>query len=79
MHGTDPQFTKQTKFLDAQFRQMSETAKSDFKSRDLAKFKSRMQILSGRNSKETSLSGSYWVGGLAFEVLVGLYGVDKFI
>ena len=79
MHGTDPQFTKQTKFFDAQFRQMSETAKSDFKSRDIVKFKSRMQILSGRNSKETSLSGSYWVGGLSFEVLVALYGVDKFV
>ena len=79
MHGTDPQFTKQAQFFNSQFWQMSEAAKSDFKSRDIAKFKSRMQILSGRNSKETSLSGSYWVGGLAFEVLVALYGVDKFV
>jgi hypothetical protein len=79
MYGTDPQFTKQKNFFGAQFWQMSEAAKSDFKSKDLVKFKSRMQILSGRNSRETSLSGSYWVGGLAFEVLVALYGVDKFV
>ncbi len=38
-----------------------------------------MQTLSGRNSRETSISGSYWVGGLAFEVLVALYGVEKFV
>jgi hypothetical protein len=79
MHGNDPQFTKQAQFFNAQFSQMSEDAKSDFKSRDISKFKSRMQILSGRNSRATSLSGSYWVGGLAFEVLVALYGVDKFV
>ena len=79
MHGTDPQFIKQAQFFNAQFWQMSEDAKSDFKAKDIAKFKSRMQILSGRNSRETSLSGSYWVGGLAFEVLIALYGVDKFV
>lgn len=79
MYGYDPQSKKRADFFNSQFWRMSDDAKLDFKSRDLSKFKSRMQTLSGRNSRETSLSGSYWVGGLAFEVLIALYGVDKFV
>ena len=79
MYGYDPNASKRSDFYRSQFLQMNESAKSDFKSRDLAMFKSRMQSLSGLNSFATSRGGSYWVGGLAFEVLVALYGVDKFV
>jgi hypothetical protein len=53
-------------------------AKTDFESRNMEKFKSRMKMLtpSGVQSVATT---SYWVGGLATEVLVALYGFDKFV
>jgi hypothetical protein len=52
--------------------------KSDLKSKDLQRFKSRMKSLatSGDQSNDTS---PYWAGGLATEVLIALYGFDKFV
>lgn len=79
MYGYDPQSEIRKNFFKAQFLQMNESAKSDFTSRDLSKFKSRMQALSGMNTYSTSRSGSYWAGGLAYEVLIALYGIDKFV
>ena len=57
---------------------MPETVKSDFRSRDLTRFKSRMGEISGRNTQETA-NMSYWVGALATEALVALYGIDKYV
>jgi hypothetical protein len=58
--------------------QLPESVKSDFRSRDLTRFKSRMGEVSGRNTPETA-NMSYWVGALATEALVALYGFDKYV
>ena len=79
MFGYNPLSRQRSDFFNSTFSQMSESAKTDIMSKDITKLKSRMQSISGRNTKETSQSGSYWLGGLAFEVLTALYGVDKFI
>ena len=58
--------------------QLPEGVKSDFRSKDLTRFKSIMGEISGRNTQETA-NMSYWVGALATEMLVALYGFDKFV
>ena len=58
--------------------QSPEKVKSDFVSMDLTRFKNLMVEISGRNTQE-SANISYWVGALATEVLVALYGFDKFV
>lgn len=58
--------------------QLPQAGQDDFKSRNLTRFKSRMAEISGRNTQETA-NISYWVGALATEVLVALYGFDKFV
>ena len=58
--------------------QLPDSVKSDFQSRDITRFKSRMREVSGRNTRETATM-SYWVGALATEVLVALYGFDKYV
>lgn len=63
-------------WLNMMYRNMGPEAKSDLSSKDLVKFKSRMRLL---NQKAVNANTSYWVGGLATEVLVALYGFDKFV
>lgn len=58
--------------------QLPKAVQDDFKSKDLTRFKSRMGEISGRNTQETA-NMSYWVGALATEALVALYGFDKFV
>jgi hypothetical protein len=58
--------------------QSPERVKSDFRSKDLTRFKSIMGEISGRNTRETA-NISYWVGALATEMLLALYGFDKFV
>jgi hypothetical protein len=58
--------------------QLPKAAQDDFKSKDLGRFQSRMREISGRNTQETA-NISYWVGALATEALVALYGFDKFV
>lgn len=60
------------------FGEVSVSAQNDFASKDMTKFKERMNSLSNtRNTRETA-GVSYWVGSLATEVLIALYGMDKF-
>lgn len=63
-------------WLNMMYRFMGPEAKPDLSSKDLVKFKSRMRLL---NQKAVNADTSYWVGGLATEVLVALYGFDKFV
>ncbi len=63
-------------WLNNLYRNMGPEAKSDLSSKDLVKFKSRMRSL---NREAVNSSTSYWAGGLATEVLVALYGFDKFV
>jgi hypothetical protein len=58
--------------------QLPKAVQDDFKSKDLGRFQSRMREISGRNTQETA-NMSYWVGALATEALVALYGFDKFV
>ena len=63
-------------WLNNLYRNMGPEAKSDLSSKDLVKFKSRMRSL---NREADNSRTSYWAGGLATEVLVALYGFDKFV
>ena len=63
-------------WLNNLYRNMGPEAKSDLSSKDLVKFKSRMGSLNRQVGNDRT---SYWVGGLATEVLVALYGFDKFV
>jgi hypothetical protein len=38
-----------------------------------------MQIIAQNSNAQSVSSTSYWAGGLATEVLVGVYGFDKFV
>ena len=63
-------------WLNNLYRNMGPEAKSDLSSKDPVKFKSRMRSL---NREADNSRTSYWAGGLATEVLVALYGFDKFV
>ncbi len=61
-----------------QLKQSSIEAEQNFKSKNLTQFKEQMTKISNvRNSPQTA-SIAYWIGGLATEVLIALYGMDKF-
>jgi len=77
-YPNDPNLNERSSWLLSMYRNLPAEAKTDFESRNLEKFKSRMKMLtpSGVQSVATT---SYWVGGLATEVLVALYGFDKFV
>jgi len=77
-HPYNPNSTERAYLLGDYYWQMRVEAKSDLRSKDLQRFKSRMKSLvpSGDQSIATS---SYWAGGLATEVLIALYGFDKFV
>ena len=57
---------------------MNNETKDDFKSKDMQRFKNRIKILTP-SSDHSVANTSYWVGGLATEVLIALYGFDKFV
>jgi len=65
-------------WLNTLYQNMGSEAISDLSSKDLVRFKSRMRMLTPQASQSIA-STSYWVGGLATEVLVALYGFDKFV
>jgi len=77
-YPTDSNLNERSSWLSSMYRNLPAEAKTDFESRNMEKFKSRMKMLtpSGVQSVATT---SYWVGGLATEVLVALYGFDKFV
>lgn len=65
-------------WLNTLYQNMGSEAISDLSSKDLVRFKSRMRMLTPQAAHSIA-STSYWVGGLATEVLVALYGFDKFV
>jgi hypothetical protein len=75
----DPNSTDRTRWLTGMFSNMDVDAKSDFQSKDLQRLKSRMQIIAQNSNAQSVSNTSYWAGGLATEVLVGVYGFDKFV
>lgn len=74
----DPTSTIRSNHVRNLWWQLPDSVKSDFQSREITRFKGRMREISGRNTRETATM-SYWVGGLATEVLVALYGFDKYV
>jgi hypothetical protein len=75
----DPNSIDRTRWLTGMFSNMTVDAKSDFQSKDLQRLKSRMQIIAQNSNSQSVSNTSYWAGGLATEVLVGVYGFDKFV
>lgn len=80
-HPYDPLSRERSGWVQALFYQVGEVsveAQNDFLSKDMARFKSRMKSLSNvPNTRETA-GISYWVGGLATEALIAVYGMEKF-
>ena len=75
----DPNSFVRTNWLYGLFSGMGMDAISDFKSKDIQRFKNRMKLTTPREGGQEKANVSYWVGGLATEVLVALYGFDKFV
>jgi hypothetical protein len=75
----DPNSSDRTRWLTGMFSNMTVDAKSDFQSKDLQRLKSRMQIIAQNSNAQSVSNTSYGAGGLATEVLVGVYGFDKFV
>jgi len=78
-HPYDPNSTERTYWLHGLFSGMGEDAISDFKSQDMQRFKKTMKLITPEAGAQSTANISYWVGGLATEVLVALYGFDKFV
>jgi hypothetical protein len=77
-HPLDPNSAERKGWLNSQYQNMSADSKSAFQSKDLQRFKNIMKSLTP--SPDQSISNtSYWAGGFATEVLVALYGFDKFV
>ena len=77
-YPTDLNLNERSSWLSSMYNNLSAEAKSDFQSKDLQKFKNRLKMLTP-SSDQSVATTSYWVGGLATEVLVALYGFDKFV
>ena len=75
----DPNSYVKTSWLYGLFSGMGFDAISDFKSKDMQRFKNRMKLTTPREGGQEKASVAYWAGGLATEVLVALYGFDKFV
>lgn len=75
----DPNSIDRAGWLSTLFSNMDGNAKSDFESKDLQRLKNRMQIIAQNSNAQSVSNTSYWAGGLATEVLVGVYGFDKFV
>ncbi len=77
-HPLDSDLAERKNWLKSQYQNMSADSKSSFQSKDLQRFKNIMKSLI--HSPDQSIAkASYWAGGLATEVLVALYGFDKFV
>ena len=75
----NPNSFDRTSWLNNMFSGIDGDAKSDFKSKDMQRFKNRMKLTTPEGGAQATANVSYWVGGLATEVLVALYGFDKFV
>jgi hypothetical protein len=75
----DPNSTDRTNWLSTMYSNMDGGAKSDFQSKDLQRLKSRMEMIMQNSNAQSISNTAYWAGGLATEVLVGVYGFDKFV
>jgi hypothetical protein len=77
-YAYNPDYTERRNWLRSLYFNLSNEAKEDFKSKDMQRFQNRMKSLVP--SRDHSVANtSYWVGGLATEVLIALYGFDKFV
>ena len=77
-YAYNPDYTERRNWLRSLYFNLSNEAKEDFKSKDMQRFQNRMKSLVP--SRDHSIANtSYWAGGLATEVLVALYGFDKFV
>jgi hypothetical protein len=77
-YAYNPDYTERQNWLKSLYFNMNNETKDDFKSKDMQRFKNRIKILTP-SSDHSVANTSYWVGGLATEVLVALYGFDKFV
>jgi hypothetical protein len=77
-YAYNPDYTERQNWLKSLYFNMNNETKDDFKSKDIQKFKNRMKTLTP-SSDHSVATTSYWVGGLATEVLIALYGFDKFV
>jgi hypothetical protein len=75
----NPNFFGRSSWLNNIFSGIGGDATSDFKSKDMQRFKNRMKLTVPEGGGQATANVSYWVGGLATEVLVALYGFDKFV
>ena len=66
-------------WLNTLYQNMGSEATSDFKSKDMQRLKNRIKLTVPEGGGQATANVSYWVGGLATEVLVALYGFDKFV
>jgi hypothetical protein len=76
-YPANPDFERSS-WLSSLYSNLPTEAKTDFQSKDIEKFKNRMKMLTPSPDQSTA-NTSYWAGGLATEVLVALYGFDKFV
>ena len=77
-HPLDSDLAERKNWQKSQYQNMSADSKSSFQSKDLQRFKNIMKSLI-HSPDQTIAKASYWAGGLATEVLVALYGFDKFV
>jgi hypothetical protein len=77
-YAYNPDYTERQNWLKPLYFNMNNETKDDFKSKDMQRFKNRIKILTP-SSDHSVANTSYWVGGLATEVLIALYGFDKFV
>jgi hypothetical protein len=71
-------FNERENWLKSLYFNLDNEAKSDFKSKDMQRFKNRMKMLIP-SANQSIANASYWAGGLATEALVALQGFDKFV
>jgi hypothetical protein len=77
-YPTDSNFNDRSNWFKSLYFNMNNESKDDFISKDMQRFKNRMKMLTPGSFDSVGRT-SYWVGGLATEVLVALYGFDKFV
>ena len=77
-YAYNPDYSERQNWLKSLYFNMNNETKEDFKSKDMQRFKNRMKMLTP-SSDQSVANTSYWAGGLATEVLIALYGFDKFV
>ncbi len=77
-YPSDSNLNERSDWFKSLYFNMDNASKDDFISKDMQRFKNRMKMLTPGSFDSVSRT-SYWVGGLATEVLVALYGFDKFV